>query len=253
MGRLSAAFVFFFALSAFAAAAQRGGGSGSAAGHAAPSVSHTASPSAHAGARSSSATSSGARAGSTVLHARNRAPVTRRANNGFDSFNGTDFQNVPGLGFDFPFLAATSGNHRGHGRRFSGADFGFSGFLLSPPLLAEGGSPVIDSEQSAAADDPEFSADPSDSPRPRRRSRASAVITDPQPESASAPLPEPEQYVFVRRDGSLVFAVGYTWENGTLRYITPDGTRRSLSRDALDISATQQFNEQRGLTFRVPA
>jgi hypothetical protein len=62
-----------------------------------------------------------------------------------------------------------------------------------------------------------------------------------------------EQYVLVRQDGGLVFAVAYTWENGTLRYITPDGLRRTIRRDALDLNATQQFNEQRGLDFRVPA
>jgi hypothetical protein len=66
-------------------------------------------------------------------------------------------------------------------------------------------------------------------------------------------VPDVEQYVFVRLDGSLVFAVAYAWENGTLRYVTPDGLRRSITRDALDLNATQQFNEQRGLNFRVPA
>jgi hypothetical protein len=56
----------------------------------------------------------------------------------------------------------------------------------------------------------------------------------------------------VRRDGGLVSAVAYTWENGTLRYVTPEGLRRSMSRDALDLNVTQQFNEQRGLNFRAP-
>jgi hypothetical protein len=52
------------------------------------------------------------------------------------------------------------------------------------------------------------------------------------------------EYVFVRRDGTVFFAVAYSWEQGSLRYI---------SRDALDLKATQQFNEERGLTFRSPA
>src|SRR5882762_4297990 len=76
---------------------------------------------------------------------------------------------------------------------------------------------------------------------------------EPEADSAPAPPREEEQYVFVRRDGSLVFAVAYTWESGTLRYITPDGLRRTIGRDALDIEATQQFNEQRGVNFRAPA
>jgi hypothetical protein len=61
------------------------------------------------------------------------------------------------------------------------------------------------------------------------------------------------EYVFVRRDGTVFFAVAYSWENGSLRYISSEGMRRSVSRDTLDLNATQQFNEQRGMTFRSPA
>jgi hypothetical protein len=62
-----------------------------------------------------------------------------------------------------------------------------------------------------------------------------------------------EEYVFVRRDGSLFFAVAYAWDSGTLRYVTTEGLRRSVARDALDLDATQQFNEQRGMNFHSPA
>jgi hypothetical protein len=34
--------------------------------------------------------------------------------------------------------------------------------------------------------------------------------------------------------------------------VTQEGFRRSVPRDALDLDATQQFNEQRGLNFRIP-
>jgi hypothetical protein len=57
----------------------------------------------------------------------------------------------------------------------------------------------------------------------------------------------------VRRDGTVFFAVGYAWENGTLHYVTREGLRRNVARDSLDLNATQQFNEQRGLNFRLPA
>ena len=69
----------------------------------------------------------------------------------------------------------------------------------------------------------------------------------------SRPQRESEQYVFVRRDGTLFFAVAYSWDNQTLRYITQEGFRRSLTREALDLAATRQFNEQRGLNFTLPA
>jgi len=78
-------------------------------------------------------------------------------------------------------------------------------------------------------------------------SRAARQV-EPEADSAPAPPREEEQYVFVRRDGSLV-SLSPIHGSGTLRYITPDGLRRSIGRDALDIEATQQFNEQRGVNF----
>ena len=68
-----------------------------------------------------------------------------------------------------------------------------------------------------------------------------------------APQKPSESYVFVRRDGTLFFAVAYSWSDGTLNYVTQEGLRRSVGRDALDLDATQQFNEQRGLNFHSPA
>jgi len=68
-----------------------------------------------------------------------------------------------------------------------------------------------------------------------------------------APVRDASEYVFVRRDGTLLFGVAYSWDNGTLRYVTREGQRRSISQDTLDMDATQQFNEQRGVNFHTPA
>ncbi len=57
----------------------------------------------------------------------------------------------------------------------------------------------------------------------------------------------------MRRDGTVFFAVAYAWENGKLRYINSQGLRRTVTQDELDMKATQEFNEQRGLNFRLPA
>jgi hypothetical protein len=70
---------------------------------------------------------------------------------------------------------------------------------------------------------------------------------------AANPARENDEFVFVRRDGTVFFAVAYAWENGTLRYVTSEGLRRTVKQDALDMGATQQFNEQRGVIFRAPA
>jgi hypothetical protein len=198
--------------------------------------------------RVQSGTQSAARIGAPALRRRsNGVRIIRRNNSNPFGFEGTDFEDVPGLGFDFPHMAAISGNRRLHGRRFFDG-----GFLSSPSVIVEE-VPVAESQPTVIEE--EVADDTPDAPRPPRRARASREVSDPQPGSTltQASQPDPEQFVFVRRDGNLVFAVAYTWENGMLRYVTPEGLLRSVGRDTLDLRVTQQFNEQRGLNFRAPA
>jgi len=245
-------------LPAFAAAQHRGGGMAfapAAASRPAPAIFRATPAGAHATGRTLSGPQTAARIGTPVLHTRNGTRIVHRNNSANFAFNGTDFQDVPGLGFDYPHLAAVSGNRRMHGNRFFGGDpFGFGGFLFGPSVIVED-VPVAESQPADARPSIEEQEVADDAPpvlRPPHRTRSSRGV---EPEADSAPTPprDDEQYVFVRRDGSLVFAVAYAWESGTLRYITPDGLRRSIGRDALDLDATQQFNEQRGLNFRAPA
>ena len=82
---------------------------------------------------------------------------------------------------------------------------------------------------------------------------AAAPLSITPTEASNATPEESDEFVFVRRDGTLFFAVGYAWESGTLRYVTNQGLRRTVTQDALDLDATRQFNEQRGLNFRLPS
>jgi hypothetical protein len=152
---------------------------------------------------------------------------------------------VPGLGFDEVHLAAVCGPGTVNGGLSAfGSPFFFpffdSGFYM-PSAPAETVAPEAQQPEGSDAESTES----------RRR------VRDSQPtravETSSAPERDSEQYVFVRRDGTVFFAVAYTWENGTLRYVTSEGLRRNIDRNALDLEATQQFNEQRGLSFRLPA
>src|ERR1700682_2835482 len=263
MRRFSITAVMVLVIPAFAVAQHPGavGAVASAGAHApsTPSRPATAIPRAapaHGNTHVQSGAQSAVRAHPSRMRGQNTGHSGHRGNSAQFGSSGTDFQNVPGLGFDYPHLAAISGNRRGHGRRFDGgAPFGFSGFLLTPPVIVEE-APAAESQaadaQPSAADEQAIAEDAPPLQRAPRRSPASRSA-EVQPESAPAPPRDVEQYVFVRRDGGLVFAVAYAWENGTLRYVTPDGLRRSIERSAPDLNATQQFNEQRGLNFRSPA
>ncbi len=154
-----------------------------------------------------------------------RGPVTsrRRFDRRFDNEdNGRrpGCNSAPGLGFDAVHQAAICGSGTGFGGRV--------------PAQPEGTDAEV---------------------RETRRHRAAQPLTEPTStvETSNAAATDNEGFVFVRRDGTLFFAVGYTWENGTLRYVTDQGLRRTVTQDALDLDATRQFNEQRGLNFRLPS
>jgi hypothetical protein len=158
--------------------------------------------------------------------------------------------NVPGLGFDYPHLAAVNSRHVRNRRIFGqGVPVGFGGgFLItSPEIVVENPQAVEEAQQAAAEDSVGPNPIGVDSARESQR----AYVSRPNP--APEPPIDTSEYVFVRRDGGLLFAVAYSWDNGTLRYVTRDGVRKTVTQDALDMTATQQFNEQRGLNFRVPA
>jgi hypothetical protein len=157
-----------------------------------------------------------------------------------------DFSSAPGLGFDETHFAATRGRRNGaHGRsRFNAGFFPFfdGGFFVPTPVVVEQAPANEIQEEIVEPDTPERVQ------RVRSRESAPAVSAD----QAPAPQRETEEYVFVRRDGTVFFAVAYSWDSGMLRYVTQDGLRRSVAGNALDLGATQQFNEQRGLSFHAP-
>jgi hypothetical protein len=155
---------------------------------------------------------------------------------------------TPGLGFDYAHFAAVhpgAFRHRGFG---GGGIVPFigGGIYVPFPYYEEGAPPAEQPEEAAAQQDqaqqPDQQDYPSHGPAPvHERTAASAP---------SAPSPE---FIFVRRDGTVFFAVAYSWINGSLQYITQDGLRRVIPVNTLDLDATSQFNEQRGLSVRSPA
>lgn len=81
--------------------------------------------------------------------------------------------------------------------------------------------------------------------------------TAPEPSSVPATVVnEPQrdltEIVFIRRNGSLVFAIAYTASTDRITYVTRDGLRRTLLLTELDHDATVNFNEERGTSLRLP-
>lgn len=192
----------------------------------------------------------GTRPATVVRHTRAAGTPTRSISGASGLTNLPVFSsaaNVPGLGFDYPHLAAVNPQH-GRGRSGFGqtVPFGYGGFLFSSPEIVVENPQAVEEAQQGPPDETANSVATDDGRGPDRPffSRTSP---------AQEPPVDASEYVFVRRDGGLLFAVAYSWDNGTLHYVTRDGVRKSVTQDALDMDATQQFNEQRGLSFRVPA
>ena len=165
-----------------------------------------------------------------------------------------DSASVPGLGFDYSHVAATrpggvNGRHRNRNGRNDGAVlfpfFGGGGYFVptGSDVMADYGS------EGQVAEDAE------DEGRGTGGAAGASPLNVDRLPALGPPAPQRDvpEYIFVRRDGTVFFAVAYTWESGSLRYVSSEGLSRSVARDTLDLNATQQFNEQRGMAFRSPA
>jgi len=262
MRRFLIAIVCFAALPAIASAQRGGMGAGMARPamaapaphivmHSAPSaVAHPAAPTHAAGGVRWVRT----RSGTIVARPIRTTPAPVRSSGGSNSTRRilSEDTNVPGLGFDYTHLAAThpQGNPgRDRNRQFVGAYFPFFGGGYYMPLFPD------DVEEAPPAEAQQGDTGEPDQPAGSQRhsdTRQNYAVQNYPPAPEPTPKGESEEYVFVRRDGTVFFAVAYTWEGSTLRYVGSEGVRHVLASDKLDLDATQQFNEQRGLNFRVP-
>jgi hypothetical protein len=172
----------------------------------------------------------------------------RRRNDNEDIGHRPGCSSAPGFGFDEVHLAATCGSGT-VGLRRGGLPF-FSPFFGGGFYEPDSSAAV---DEGSAADNVQPETTDAEVRERGRRYGAAEPVTEPAVEASSAAPMDNDEFVFVRRDGTLFFAVAYAWENGTLRYITSQGLRQIVTQDALDLDATRQFNEQRGLNFRLPA
>jgi hypothetical protein len=197
--------------------------------------------------------------------ARPQISPTGQAN--FSSFtNSTNFgstNGVPGLGFDYPHLAAISG-----GLRSSRASNSLRGNHRRQDFVAPvffGGYPFYDYPYSGYVDSSDY-----EQPQPPQQQPQVIVIQQPVPAvapqqaidsgndpaaslapPAAAPVRDVGDFLLVRRDGRILFASAFSVGGAQLTYVTPEGIRRSLPLAELDADATQQMNEARGTTVQL--
>jgi len=155
---------------------------------------------------------------------------------------------VPGLGFDYVHYAAVHPNAR-HRQFFGGSVFPFvSGGIYVPIQYYAEPSALAEQPVETAAAEPEEA----NQAQPESAAPVTSATVPARSNLRASSTPTPE-FIFVRRDGTVFFAVAYSWLNGNLQYVTQDGLRRIIPLNTLDLDATSQFNEQRGLSFRSPA
>jgi hypothetical protein len=179
-----------------------------------------------------------------------------------NSFNFDGNSGVPGLGFDFPHLAAISGARRNNPSvHFRHHDFRGQGSFV--PILF-GGYPYYydDSSYDQAEQPPVQQTQPQpqiiviQQPVPAQQNAGtesntgnpSASLSPPQ---ADVPIPDVGNFILVRRDGRILFASVFSVVGSQLQYVTPEGIRRTLPISELDAGATQQMNEARGTTVQI--
>ncbi len=166
---------------------------------------------------------------------------------------------VPGLGFDFAHLAAITRNLKvsdisvlSTPQRLALAQrltpivpFALPIFPESSPVIVVQQPPVVLVQQPVA---------PEEAVEPVARRRASEPGESVEPARPAAPLlPDVGEFVLVRRDGRLVFAVAFFTQGDQLTYVTREGVRRSMLLAELDAEATRRMNEERGTTIHLPA
>jgi hypothetical protein len=63
---------------------------------------------------------------------------------------------------------------------------------------------------------------------------------------------EPTIYLLAFRDHSVVQALGYWMEAGTLHYVTAEYTVNQASIVLIDRNLSQRLNDERGIAFKLP-
>jgi hypothetical protein len=173
---------------------------------------------------------------------------------------------VPGLGFDYPHMAAINRNLETRAlidpvtqqrlalarqlRRETPAGPVIPFFPMAPQVIVVQSPPPVIVLQQGAQEADEGSVMRAERVRAATRERESEM------EASAVRAVEPhrvlEEFVLVRKDGQEIFAVAFSAREGRIIYVTREGLRRSVALAELDREATRLRNEERGAEVRLP-
>jgi hypothetical protein len=195
----------------------------------------------------------------------NQMSPSGRMNSGFapaaNSFSFESIAGVPGLGFDYPHLAAVGGaprnnpphfDHNGHHGQGSFVPIFFGGY----PYGYEDLGYDQQDQQAVQPSQPQPQIIVIQQPVPVQQAADSGSDTGnfsaPESETQAAPpIRDVGDFILVRRDGRVLFASVFSVVGSQLQYVTPEGIRNTLAMSDLDADATQQMNEARGTTVQI--
>jgi hypothetical protein len=222
-------------------------------------LSGPARPAARASSSPTPAAATGARTAqpASVIQISPSGRVTSVFAAGANSVSLDTISGVPGLGFDFPHLAAINGA-LGNNPSFQFGRNGRRGQGTFVPILFGGYPYYYDESGTDQAEEPAAQqAQPQpqiiviQQPVPAQQSadsgndagNLSASVSATQ---AAVPVPDLGEFILVRRDGRILFASVFSVVGGQLQYVSPEGIRHMLAMSDLDAGATQEMNEARG-------
>lgn len=182
---------------------------------------------------------------------------------------------VPGLGFDYPHLAAVSGGlrgdeHRGFGHSgnrgqgfmtpifFGGYPYYYDGSLdyeqpeeveqtQAYPMQAQPQPQIIVIQQPVPAVATQSAAVPQDLDTGGVAGKSSPAAHP----AAEAPVQRMGEIILIRKDGRVLFASAFSVVGTQLRYISVEGILQKFPVAELDAEATEQMNEARGNSVQI--
>jgi hypothetical protein len=178
-----------------------------------------------------------------------------------------DTSGSPGLGFDFPHLAAIGGGsrrgsfHTGRRNHFQQQGTFVPIFFGGYPYYADDFVYDPSEQQAAQQFAPQYAPPPQiiviQQPASVQLPPAGADLAPAGRIDSAVPAPDPApvrdigNFILVRRDGRIVFASAFSVVGPQVHFVSPDGIRRTLAVSDIDSDATREMNEAQGTTLLI--